>query len=43
MPVSVSPAEWVADEGTLLSMLKRHYGWLHADPFTLVRGERREF
>jgi hypothetical protein len=32
--------EWVADEGTLLRMLKRHYGWLQPEAGTLLRGAR---
>lgn len=31
---------WVADEGTLLRMLKRHYGWLQPEAGTLIRAPR---
>jgi hypothetical protein len=31
---------WVADEGTLLRMLKRHYGWLQPEAGVLRKGAR---
>ena len=39
--VASSAAEWVADEGTLLRMLKRHYGWLQPEAHVLMRGPRQ--
>lgn len=38
--VASSSGEWVADEGILLRMLKRHYGWLQPDANVLMRGPR---
>lgn len=39
-PDSRSPEEWVASEGTLLRMLKRHYGWVQLDAVTMARPRR---
>jgi hypothetical protein len=39
-PQSVSPSEWVAAEGTLIAMLKRHYGWIQPEPNALIRYRR---
>ena len=50
LPVAICPppvpavaswsGEWVADEGTLLRMLKRHYGWIQPEAHLLMRGPR---
>lgn len=34
------PAEWLPAEGTLLRLLKRHYGWLQPEADQLVRPRR---
>lgn len=31
------PADWLPSEGTLLKLLKRHYGWLQPEADRLVR------
>jgi hypothetical protein len=38
--LSVSPSEWVAAEGTLIAMLKRHYGWIQPEAGYLVSCRR---
>lgn len=35
-----SPDEWLPSEGTLLKLLKRHYGWLQPEANVLMRPER---
>lgn len=38
LPVDTgSPEDWVPSEGTLLRLLKRHYGWLQPEADQLVR------
>jgi hypothetical protein len=34
------PADWLPSEGTLLRLLKRHYGWLQPEADQLVRARR---
>lgn len=34
------PSDWLPSEGTLLRLLKRHYGWLQPEADQLVRPRR---
>jgi hypothetical protein len=34
------PSDWLPSEGTLLRLLKRHYGWLQPEANQLVRVRR---
>jgi hypothetical protein len=34
------PCDWLPSEGTLLRLLKRHYGWLQPEADQLVRPRR---
>lgn len=41
LPVAVhGPEDWIPSEGTLLKLLKRHYGWLQPEAGHLVRHRR---
>lgn len=37
---TAGPEAWLPSEGTLLRLLKRHYGWLQPEAHQLVRSRR---
>lgn len=41
LPVDTGgPADWLPSEGTLLRLLKRHYGWLQPEAGQLLRARK---